>query len=124
MGSLLAAWKFLSSPLGRFIGISALCLTVGFVGGYRAHKKLSDLGWYKAKVAALELNIKTRDAAAKADQEKAVANAIEQTRLSAQVSTATVAASDRECLSPAISDSVRQFWGVDGKNGRPPARSR
>jgi hypothetical protein len=124
MASVLALWKFLSSPLGRLIGVSVICLAIGFTSGWRTHKKLSDLGWYKAKVAALELNIKTRDAAAKADQEKAVANAIEQTRLSAQVSTATVAASDRECLSPAISDSVRQFWGVDGKNGRPPARSR
>lgn len=116
--------------------IFAIAIAVSLAGGgaigARVQKKIDNGAYYRAvaaakdkKIAALEGQIQTRDAAAKADTARAVADALERQQLESKGHEIENKSSDRVCFDAAAGERLRQLWGPgQPRPGRPAAGAR
>lgn len=114
MAALLA---FVLSPIGRLLTVGAVCLTVGAIGGWRSHSKLSTANYYKAltaayqkKVATLEDRVKQVNDAAKNDQDRALAAERQRAQAEQDANDLRSKVSSGQCFSAADTDKLRQLW--------------
>lgn len=123
-------------PTALSFKIVAIAVAIAFAGGgvigARVQNKIDNGAYYKAvaqakdaKIAALEKQIGARDAAAKADTERAVADALERKDLEGKGHELENQSSDRVCFDAAATERLRNLWSV-GRPGqdRPAARTR
>lgn len=117
----------------KFVAIAiGIALLAGGTIGARVQKKLDNAAYYKAvadakdkRIKALESQIKTRDAAAKADTERAVADALERKQLEDKGRELETKSSDRVCFDDAAAGRLRELWNAgQPAAGRPAARPR
>lgn len=117
----------------KFVAIAvAIALAAGGVLGARVQKKLDNAAYYKAvvaakekQIAALQGQIKARDAAAKQDTERAVADALERKELEGKGRELETKSTDRVCFDDAAADRLRQLWSTgQPRQGRPAAGAR
>lgn len=112
---------------GLAIAVGVALLAGGTIGA-RVQKKLDNAAYYKEvaaakdmRIAALEGQIKTRDAAAKLDTERAVADALERKKLEESGRELENKSSDRVCFDDAATQRLRDLWP---EPARRPAASR
>lgn len=108
----------------------AVALSAGGVIGARVQKKFDNASYYKKlaeakdrRIAALEGQIKTRDAAAKADTQRAVTDALERKLMEGQGRELENKSDDRVCFDAGAADRLRALWpgaaGASGSAARP-----